>query len=763
MTDATAPFAEAYPFTLGSSPLDFIAKWMFRNRGAGMKKTIFLTLLLTGLLGWLGGGAAFAAEKRIALVIGEAAYKEHPLATAANDAGLVAQTLQAAGFDVTGARDLDEDGLRRALRDFLDKAGASGPETVAFVYFAGLGLQLDGENYLIPVDAAIARDADISLRAARLSDYLKPLAALALKTTVVVLDAARENPFALADQPIAGGLTLFEPGPGLLLAYNAAPGTIAPAEAGPYGAYAHGLAEMIRAGGMPLMQVFDETRLRVSELTKGAQIPWNSAPINSSFLFFERTAQAPARPGDNAALRAKPIAQFGARDAYAACIERDTIQGYQEYLAAYPGDPMAKRVRAILAARREALIWRRARMLDTPEAYWSYLRRYQRGPHVWDARRLLAMRASALEPPPAFQPVDMGYPPPPPEEIIYLEGPELYFDNPAFGFPPPPPPPEYFLPPPPPDFVVLPPPYVIYDPYVLPVPVYVPVPVYILAPAYIAPPPNNVIFENLHNSVMVDRASNNLVIKNPEGHLLSSGALTAVGAGAAGAAIGAALPHFIAKKPAAAPPKPLPPPTGAAAPVGQPPASSAPPAAHQAKPTTPAPAPTTLVAPAPQAQPARKTPAPGTAAPSRERTQEHGHGAPPAPTAPAAPPAPVVHGSSPPKPPAPSPAPSHARVPTTPAAPLAPLVHRSPPPKPPAPSPAFSPARVPPIPAAPPAPVSHGSPPPKPPAPSPAAPLARAPTAPVARPAPPPPRAPTAPAAPTKPHCEMENGKQVCR
>ncbi|MGC1862445.1 MAG: caspase family protein, partial [Methylocystis sp.] len=282
-----------------------------------MKRIIFLTLLLTGLFGWLGGEAAFAAEKRIALVIGEAAYKEHPLATAANDAGLIAQTLQAAGFDVTGARDLDEDGLRRALRDFLDKAGASGPETVAFVYFAGLGLQLDGENYLIPVDAAIARDADISLRAARLSDYLKPLAALALKTTVVVIDAARANPFALADQPIAGGLALFEPGPSLLLSYNAAPGTIAPTEAGPYGAYAHGLAETIRAGGMPLMQVFDETRLRVSEMTKGAQIPWNSAPINSSFVFFERTAQAPARPSDDAALRAKPIAQLGARDAYA--------------------------------------------------------------------------------------------------------------------------------------------------------------------------------------------------------------------------------------------------------------------------------------------------------------------------------------------------------------------------------------------------------------------------------------------------------------
>jgi uncharacterized caspase-like protein len=632
-----------------------------------MKNKFFLTLLLFALFGWFGGGGAVAAEKRIALVIGEAAYSTHPLATAANDAGLIAQTLQAAGFDVTGARDLDEDGLRRALRDFLDKAGALGPETVAFVYFAGLGLQLEGENYLVPVDATIARDADISLRAARLSDYLKPLAALALKTTVVVLDAARANPFALTGQPIAGGLALFEPGPNLLLAYNAAPGTIAPAEAGPYGAYAHGLAEMIRAGGMPLMQVFDETRLRVSELTKGAQIPWNSAQIGSSFMFFERTAQAPAREVGDPALRARPIAQLGARDAYAAAIARDTIQAYQEYLVAYPGDPLAKRVRAILAARREALIWRRARMLDTPESYWSYLRRYPRGPHVADARRLLAMRASALEPPPAFQPVDMGYPPPPPEEIVYLDGPELYFDNPAFGFAPPPPPPDYFLPPPPPDFVVLPPPYVIYDPYVLPAPVFVPVPVYIQTPAYIAPPPNNVIFENLHNSVMIDRASNNLVIKNPEGRLLSSSALTAVGAGAAAVAIGATLPHFIAKKPAAAPPKPLPPPTGAPAPVAplkQPPALITPPAAQQAKPT-PAGAAPVNPAPTPQLRPARKTPPRENAAPPRERAQAHPRVAPPAPTAPAARPAPIV-----PKPPTPAkpPTPPPTRGPTAPTA-----------------------------------------------------------------------------------------------
>ena len=73
------------------------------------------------------------AEKRIALVIGNADYQAGVLNTSANDAGLIAQTLQAAGFDVVGARDLDQDSLRRALRDFLSKASSSGSDTVAFI------------------------------------------------------------------------------------------------------------------------------------------------------------------------------------------------------------------------------------------------------------------------------------------------------------------------------------------------------------------------------------------------------------------------------------------------------------------------------------------------------------------------------------------------------------------------------------------------------------------------------------------------------
>src|SRR6201985_4025298 len=114
----------------------------------------------------------------IALVIGNAGYQAGALTTPANDAGLIAQTLQAAGFDVAGARDLDQDSLRRAFRDFLEKATGAGPDTVAFIYVSGYGVQLEGENYFVPVDAKIARDSDVAAEAIRLSDYIRPLGPL---------------------------------------------------------------------------------------------------------------------------------------------------------------------------------------------------------------------------------------------------------------------------------------------------------------------------------------------------------------------------------------------------------------------------------------------------------------------------------------------------------------------------------------------------------------------------------------------------------
>src|SRR6476659_8316684 len=131
----------------------------------------FLSVLFWGVV----LASAQAAETRVALVIGNANYQAGALPTPANDAGLVAQTLQAAGFDVVGVRDLDQDSLRRTFRDFVAKVSGAGPDTVAFVYLSGYGLQLEGENYFVPVDADIHQTGDVAVEALRLSDYLRRL------------------------------------------------------------------------------------------------------------------------------------------------------------------------------------------------------------------------------------------------------------------------------------------------------------------------------------------------------------------------------------------------------------------------------------------------------------------------------------------------------------------------------------------------------------------------------------------------------------
>jgi len=162
---------------------------------AGRRTLAALVALLAAALLSLAGSAQQAAQNpRIALVIGNATYRDAALATTANDAGLIAQTLQAAGFDVVGARDLDGQSLRTAFRDFLDKASAAGPDMQAFVYLAGRGVQYDGDNYFVPVDAQINRDADVPIDALRISDFAHALAQTPGKAHIIVLDAARANP-----------------------------------------------------------------------------------------------------------------------------------------------------------------------------------------------------------------------------------------------------------------------------------------------------------------------------------------------------------------------------------------------------------------------------------------------------------------------------------------------------------------------------------------------------------------------------------------
>ena len=419
--------------------------------------------------------AQTAPSPRVALVIGIGGYAGVPTPAAPNDAGLVAQTLQAAGFDVTAARDLDGDGLRRAFRDFLDKAGAAGPDGIAIVYLAGRAVQADGDNFFVPVDAKLARLADVPIETVRLGDFTHALAALPIEAKVVVVDAAyAAGPASAMVGGAAPGLALVDAEQGELIAFNAAPGSIAPATRGPYGVYAQALVQGMKQGGVPISETFDRVRISVDQVTSGAEIPWESDKLTRSFTFFDRGPNAPAVASVQipfATLEKRPIREFPPDQAYDVAIARDTLPAYQEFLAAFPDDPLARRIRLIVSVRREALFWRATLGSGAPTAFWTYLARYPQGSHAADARRRLSRLAAAAAPPPDFRPLVYDVPPPPPGEIVVFERPLIFVDP---GLPPPPPAPAFLLPPP--VIVDLPPPPPPRGPRFLPIPIPLPIP-----------------------------------------------------------------------------------------------------------------------------------------------------------------------------------------------------------------------------------------------------------------------------------------------
>src|SRR5579872_2812017 len=115
-----------------------------------------LALVLASLALLIASIVPGIAQSRIALVIANSAYQDAPaLNTTIADATLVAATLQAAGYDVTGLTNVGKDDIGSVIGQFRDKLAAAGPDAIAFLYFAGYGAQLNGDDYLVPVDAQI--------------------------------------------------------------------------------------------------------------------------------------------------------------------------------------------------------------------------------------------------------------------------------------------------------------------------------------------------------------------------------------------------------------------------------------------------------------------------------------------------------------------------------------------------------------------------------------------------------------------------------
>ena len=354
---------------------------------------------------WMSVGQALA-ENRIALVIGNSSYTSvTALPNPANDAKAMTNFLNSAGFQVVQAPDLTQSDMRRTIADFAKTVTDKGPDTVALVFYAGHGLQVDGENFLVPVDARIEREADVPLQAVRLADLMNALSAVPSKSRIVILDACRNNPFSAINKTAGRGLAIVDAPNGSIVSYSTAPGTEALDGDGQNSPFTTALMKIGHEPGLQIEQLLKRVRLDVSNTTARQQFPWESSSLTVEFSFFpagstqERATPAGnGQPGAAAKARSetrsveawqKELKSKTPREAYEIVVREDQVEGYQAYLALYPSQSTASAVRSLTERRQLMVAWYTAVTVNTVASYQAFLASYGTSDFAATADRLI--------------------------------------------------------------------------------------------------------------------------------------------------------------------------------------------------------------------------------------------------------------------------------------------------------------------------------------------------------------------------------------
>lgn len=233
------------------------------------------------------------APARVALVIGNAGYKDAPLANPINDARDMGKVLEANGFTVIRRENASLKELHLALREFGDKLGRN---STGLFYFAGHGVQVRGRNYLLPVDADIAREDEVAFNALDLAAVLEKMETARSHTNIVILDACRNNPYPNRFKLSVPGLAQVDAPAGSIIAYATAPGSTAADGAGKNGLYTQYLVEQVGKPGLQIENVFKAVRAGVRRDSQGKQVPWESTSLETEFFFKPAVVVAVAAP-----------------------------------------------------------------------------------------------------------------------------------------------------------------------------------------------------------------------------------------------------------------------------------------------------------------------------------------------------------------------------------------------------------------------------------------------------------------------------------
>ena len=291
-------------------------------------------IVLAGWLTLLFGQSAFA-EKRVALVIGNSAYQNvSRLANPSNDSDAISATFKTAGFDVVELKhDLNASEMRRALRDFSDTVRDA---DIAIVYFAGHGIEIDGINYVIPVDAALERDIDAFDEAIPL-DRILTVIEPARQLRLIILDACRDNPFnkkmkrQIGSRAIGRGLAKVEPAsPNTLIAFAAKAGSTASDGDSKHSPFTAALVKYLPRPGLDLRKAFGFTRDDVLKATNNKQEPFIYGSLGGDDVSLVPALEAVANAP-------KPLDEATLELAFWESIKNDkNPQLFQAYLNRYP-------------------------------------------------------------------------------------------------------------------------------------------------------------------------------------------------------------------------------------------------------------------------------------------------------------------------------------------------------------------------------------------------------------------------------------------
>ena len=359
---------------------------MFRH--ALLKIIVTASLLLVA-------ESAFA-ENRVALVMGQSAYDSVPkLPNPANDAKAVAELLTNSGFEVTTASDLSQNQMREKVSEFASEIAAKGPDTVALVFYAGHGLQIDGENYLVPIDIDPKREADIPIQAVRLNDILNTLTSVPSKMRILMLDACRNNPFPNLSKTAAGGLAIVDAKigvPGTFLSFSTSPGAVAEDGSGANSPYTTALLTAGKELGIPIEETFKRVRLAVNKATDGRQTPWDSSSLTEDFRF---SGPAVAGPKPAATDARKTVAQW-TRDLKGKPVEAanelivadGSDEAYEAFASLFAKTPLGELAHDWLVRHRRMVAWNNAVIVNTAASYRGFLAEFPDSDLTATARKL---------------------------------------------------------------------------------------------------------------------------------------------------------------------------------------------------------------------------------------------------------------------------------------------------------------------------------------------------------------------------------------